>query len=283
MINKRKLWKTVLTSWFFTFLGMFNLFVSFVFLAFIAVRFRGPAAFVAILGPLVAFTLASFLFSEGLVNILFRAKKPHPVKHASFINAAKKLRKRSHMWIKPRLRILTLDVPNAMAYGCGLPGLSAIGVTQELFELLNDDELEAVVAHEFAHIKCRDVGILTLIAIITGGVEKIKNLLLGGQTPLGKGPFAYILGFAFWFLSRFVFGLMRCSIAQERELAADALGSSYVGSPEPLISALTKLQSSRIDNPEKEKHMFDDLMVSHPGTEERIDSLISLGGNVNEY
>lgn len=272
----------MLTSWFYTSLGMLNLFIAFAFLAFIAVKFRGPAAFVAVLGPLVAFTLASFFFSEVVVNLIFRAKRPDPVMHAAFVGAAQNLRKKSRMWIMPRLRILTLDVPNAMAYGCGLPGLCAVGVTQALLDLLTEEELEAVLAHEFAHIKCKDVGILTLIAIITGGVEKVKTMLLRGQTPLGKGPFAYLFGFGFWILSKFVFGLMRSCITQERELAADALGSSYVGSPEPLASALTKLHQSRADEPEKEKHMFDDLFVSHPGEEERIESLTSLRGNVNE-
>lgn len=277
MISRSKLWKTVLTSWGFTLMGVFNIVVLCVIASFLAMRVIGPESFVIILMPALAFTVLVSLSGEVIVNIIFRARTPHPVRDKRFIDAVASVRRKSRMWVRPRTYILNLgDKPNAMAYGPGLPFLSAMGASRALIDMLDDEELEGVVAHEFAHIKCRDTGILAVISLLLGLIDKMRGALRARNTVLTQAWPALVIGWIIYGIGKVALYISRFSISQERELAADALGASYIGDPRPLIRGLTKLHEWSRSQGEEEKlvrPMFEDLMVSHPGLEERIASL----------
>lgn len=275
-MDKKSLRRVLFKSWYFTTLSLLSMAVIAIFMGFLASRFLGPAVFINVSAVLVVTSVLMFIVSEPLVNLMMRSKVATKEDHPHFVEAAEKLFRHKRMWLWPRLYILqNLNVPNAMAFGFGFFGQCGIGITKELYELLEPDELEAVVAHELAHVRCKDVGLLTVVGILVGGTEKTRKMLLGGKTALGKGPVALFLAALFWFVSKVVFGFLRSALSQERELAADALGASYIGSPEPLCRALKKLAST---SKRSADHSLSDLMVSHPGIEERIDSLQSLKG-----
>ena len=288
MIDRWKLRKTVATSWFFTLMGLSSLMIGCIVCSVVSIRFIGPGLFLEIGIPLLGTTMMTFILSEALINLFYRAQKPDISKHKHkiFVDAVEKVRKASSMWIGPRTYILDLGgIPNAMAYGPGLPGLAAIGITESLLDLLSDTEIEAVVGHEMAHIKCKDVGALTFIMIMIACVDELKKLFLSGKSLLGKGPFAYILGYSLAAFSKIVMTLARCSVSQERELAADALGAYYVGSPDGLISGLRKLEQSarQVSHNRKnsDRSALEDLAISHPNMDERVQSLLELSANSN--
>lgn len=276
MIQRKRVWKAVLTSWGYTLLAFFEVAVATLVIGIISYRFVGPRGIIGIATTVGVTMMMSFLLSEVLITLIFRAKRATPGEYGNFIEVVRDICKRKRMWCTPRLYILALEVPNAMAFGWGIFGMSAIGITPKLYEILEKDELRGVIAHEIAHIRCRDTGIMTMIGVLIFGVERLRRVLLSGKTALGKGPFTYLFGLLLWTVEKFIFGFLRFAVSQERELAADALGASYVGTPEPLMSALRKLEKTTSVRAKKERTLLDDIMISHPAMNERFDALSRL-------
>jgi heat shock protein HtpX len=278
-IKRSKVYKRVALSWMHTLVSMFVLFVIMAFLIAVSLRFGGHRIVMGILAAGGIAALITFLISEVIVTMLMRAYKPDHKEFPHFINGVKELCKKKGMIIRPRLYILQMSVPNACAFGWGFIGMAAIGITKGLYDLLEPEEMKAVVAHELAHIKCRDVGLMTLLVIITGSAEQLAKLFTKGKTSLGRGPFAFIIGWFFWLIAKVMIPMGRSAISQERELTADALGALYMGSPDALITALRKLEKS-IDK-KREPSVIEHLFISHPGMDERIENLKQLteGGN----
>ncbi len=277
-IDKWKLWKTLLMSWFFTFIGFFNIVILLFAAALIALRFAGPAGAVGIIMPSMAMMILIFLTGEIIVNLIFGAERPHPERDARFLASMKRVKKKTRMWVMPRAWIVPIGQPNAMAYGPGIPFFCAVGVSRELIEMLNDDELDGVIAHEFAHIKCRDTGILAVISFILNVMQKFRGLLTNKRALVSQTWITWLAGWVIYWIGRLAFAVSQFSISQEREIAADALSAYYNDDARPLISALRKLhQYGRTNKPEGgDEPFFKDLMVAHPGMEERIESLDSL-------
>ena len=271
-IDKSKIWKGVFTSWFWTLFAIITLKIVVFVLFFFLLRVLSPRVVVAAFISMSTISLAVFLCAEVIINIIMRAKSPDEVEHKKFIEIAKRMKERSGMWFMPRLYVLNIPIPNAMAYGWGFFGQYAVGITQELYDLLNEKELEGVVAHEFAHIKCKDVGVMSIIGLLTGGFSKISDLLLKGGTPLEKGPAAIVLGYFLKYTNKYVFGILRSAISQEREYTADALASLYTENPQGLINALSKLSARHSG---ERMTILDELMISHPKMEHRLDALRS--------
>jgi heat shock protein HtpX len=242
------------------------------------------------------------------------AEPVDPAKYPHFVTAMQKLKKRRGvlfglpLMFQPRMRILPMRVPNAMAYGSGILGQCCIAITPKLYQMLTPEELEAVVAHEYGHIRSLDIGLMTVVGLMAGLVERMR-VIVWTQLNIGITALLAVPAVLLWLVSKLAFGVLRMAISQEREYAADALSAWYVGSPEPLITALRKLgdyqdtrrsrqkaaeQEKRSKQPEgekdeKEKSVLDtvlppqrgetilkDLMISHPSMEKRIRSLESL-------
>lgn len=278
MIDKAKLWRTILASWGFTLLGFFNLIFLALFASLLMMRVMGPEAFLVILMPTLAFMVLMFLGGEIVVNLMFRAKVPHPIDDKRFIEAADRIFKKAGVWVRPRIYVINLgDKPNAMAYGPGLPFLSAIGVTRPLIEMMDDDELETIIGHELGHVRCRDTGLLAIVGLLISLVDKLRHALHARNSAVTQSSVAFALGWIIYGIARAMTYISRFAISQEREYAADALGAYYHGDARPLMSALNKLHawSKKESDQEKEaaRPLFEDLMVSHPGLEQRVTSL----------
>ena len=145
-----------------------------------------------------------------------------------------------------------------------------MAITREM----DDDELEAVIAHEMAHIRHKDVGLLTVVSILTGLCKGLAN-----QLRLVRTPAATLLSLVLNILNRLIFPVGVSTIQCEREYSADALGAFYMGKTEPLKTALQKLSAALEPLREKQQsplqEMIKPLTPSHPGMEKRFDALDS--------
>jgi heat shock protein HtpX len=203
----------------------------------------------------------------------------------------------------PKLRILETDAPNAFASGTR-PEQYTITVTRGLLDLLNDRELEAVLAHELTHIRNGDVRTMMIAVLVVGVLSFVGEMVyrsLGNGSAIvssnrgrsgkngGGGRLAAILVAAAlivvaWLLSV----VIRFSLSRRREYLADAGAVELTHNADAMISALTKIKGKGelegvpsavmelcLDNP---RSGFSDLFATHPSIEERIDALTRYAG-----
>jgi heat shock protein HtpX len=144
----------------------------------------------------------------------------------------------------PKLYLVPEAAPNAFATGRN-PRHASVAVTEGLLQLMNDDELEGVIAHELSHVRNYDILISSIAATIAGAITYLArmgywaNLFGGGRDDDREGGgFAGIL---MLILAPFAAFLLQLGISRQREYSADATGARMVGQPYGLISALQKL------------------------------------------
>jgi heat shock protein HtpX len=163
---------------------------------------------------------------------------------------------------KPRIWIVPDDDPNAFATGRDAASAS-IAVTEGLLKRLSRDELQAVVAHEMAHVRNLDVRLMTLLAGMVGAIALMSDGLgrsLGrggirrgsgaaGQRGSGKGPGSLaLIILVLWLLTLviapIVSRLLAMAVSRKREYLADATGAQLTRNPMALASALEKLEGA---------------------------------------
>jgi len=205
---------------------------------------------------------------------------------------------------KPRtVAIMDIEAPNAFATGRS-PKHATVAVTTGLLNRLNDDELEGVIGHELAHIKNRDVMVMTwasLIVVVAGFLMQALFWMslfggFGGHRREGNGGQAMAMMMAVYIgvmVIYFVSQLLISTLSRYRELAADREGAIMTGSPSNLASALNKISGQLAQIPEKDLRQVEhanaffiipalqgnaiaSLMSSHPRTEVRIERLIEM-------
>ena len=196
----------------------------------------------------------------------------------------------------PKLYVVPEAAPNAFATGRN-PRHASVAVTEGLLNLMNDDELEGVIAHELSHVRNYDILTTSIAATIAGAITYLASMgkwamIFGGwggrddDREGGGGALAAIL---MVFLAPFAAILLQLGISRQREYSADASGARMVGQPYGLISALQKLgaYNQRIPttalSPSTSalcivKPMFggglaSSLFSTHPPLEERIAAL----------
>ncbi|MFA5003372.1 MAG: M48 family metalloprotease, partial [Methanolinea sp.] len=143
---------------------------------------------------------------------------------------------------RPRLAIVDKNIPNAFATGRNQKN-SVIAVTTGLRNMLNQEELEAVIAHELSHVRNRDVMVITLASFISTAAFLIfRSFLLSGQSTSGRGRqnlwfIVPILAALVWVISY----LLIKALSRYREFAADMGSAILTGQPSNLASALMKI------------------------------------------
>ena len=184
----------------------------------------------------------------------------------------------------PRVYICPHDAPNAFATGRS-PAKGAVAVTQGLLRLMDEREIEGVVAHELAHIKNRDTAISAMAATIAGVLAFLAQwfFFIGGRRE--GNP---LMAFGVVILAAVGAAIIKAMISRSREFIADADGARIAGTTEGLSSALAKLDaySKRIPlvqpNPAQNNlfiiepfcgRTLTSLFASHPPTEKRLESL----------
>jgi heat shock protein HtpX len=240
----------------------------------------------------LVFVGGSYWFSDTLAIKAARAK---PVTRDELPNVyaiVEDLTRRSDMPM-PKLYVSPEMQPNAFATGRS-PNHAAVCVTQGILQVLDDDELRGVLAHELSHVKNRDILITSVAAAVALGITFVARMAVwgaifgGGNDRDGGNAFSAI---AMMILAPIAAYMMQMALSRGREFQADESGAHLLHDGEPLARALEKIEAyvkqrpmdinpaqaqAYIVNPlTGRKFEFAGLWSSHPPTAERIQRLRS--------
>ena len=236
----------------------------------------------------------SYWFSDRIVLKMYRGREVSPAEAPRFHAIVDRLIVRADL-PKPKLYLLPGDSPNAFATGRN-PKHAAVAATEGVLNLMTDEELEGVIAHELGHVKNRDILISTVAATIAGAITFLATMarwgaLFGGygsNDDRGRGGGNAITLLLTAILAPIAAMVVQMAISRSREFAADATGAQIAGQPYGLAKALEKLDaySKRLPMPATQAtaHMFIvapftgsalmNLFSTHPPIEERIRRLL---------
>jgi heat shock protein HtpX len=143
----------------------------------------------------------------------------------------------------PKIYVIPTDSPNAFATGRN-PQHASVAVTQGILNLLNDEELEGVLAHELGHVSNRDILISSIAATLAGAITYLSRFAMffgGGDREERRGGGLEAL--AMMILGPLAALLIQMAVSRSREYQADASGAHLTGNPYALASALAKLDA----------------------------------------
>jgi heat shock protein HtpX len=254
--------------------------------------FKGAGAAIG-LGIGLLFVGGSYWFSDKIAIKAARAKPVTEAEAPWFYRIMRDLTTSANMPM-PKLFITPDQQPNAFATGRN-ERHAAVAVTQGITEVLNEDELRGVLAHELAHVRNRDILIGSVAAAIAMGITFIARMAMwgamfgvGGNDDEDGGGLGLLL---MAFLAPVAALLLQMAISRSREFEADRVGARLAGNGEPLARALEKLHATAkqvpmhvnpaqaqayIVNPFTGRQVhFAKLFMTHPPVEERIERLRS--------
>lgn len=230
---------------------------------------------------------AGYFFSDKIALAMYRAQ---PVSETENPEAYRRVepivRNLCHRMglPMPKLWLIPEDSPNAFATGRN-PSHASVAFTAGILRLMNDNEIEGVVAHELGHVLHRDILISSVAAMVAAAITMLARMAFwfGPRDRDNEGGGMWG-GLLMMILAPIAAMLIQMSISRSREYSADAASAKYVGSPYPLINGLEKLDtwSKRIpmDASPATAHMFIikpftgeammRLFSTHPSTEDRI-------------
>jgi heat shock protein HtpX len=251
-------------------------------------------------GMLVAFVIAlamnffSYWFSDKIVLKMYGAQPVDEAQAPQLHGMVRRLAQRAGIPV-PRIYVIPSDAPNAFATGRN-PQHAAVAVTEGIMRILDEEELEGVLAHELSHVANRDVLIATVAATLAGAITYLAHMaqwaaIFGGRghddEEGGSNPLVMML---FAMLAPIAAMLVQFAVSRAREFQADATGARLAGRPWPLAKALEKLEVAShmrpmaanpatahlfIVNPLTGRSLMR-LFSTHPSTEERIARLRSM-------
>jgi heat shock protein HtpX len=195
-------------------------------------------------GLAVLMNVAGYWFSDRLALKASRAQPVEPGTMPELEGMVQDLAQRAQVPV-PRLFLIPSEQPNAFATGRN-PQHAAVAVTQGLLQHLPPDQVKGVLAHEFAHIKNRDILVSSIAAMVAGAIAAIANvlqfsLLFGGDDE-DSGPLGLIGTLATIILAPLAATLIQLAVSRQREYLADATGAQLLGRGEPLANALETLE-----------------------------------------
>src|SRR5712692_5550560 len=243
-------------------------------------------------GMMIAFILAlamnfvSYWFSDKIVLAAYGAQPIDEAAAPRLYAIVHRLATRAGIPM-PRVYLIPSETPNAFASGRN-PQHAVVAVTEGIMRILDEEELEGVLAHELSHVKNRDVLISTVAATLAGAITYLAHMaqwaaMFGGRRDDDEGgsPFGAILMAV---LAPIAAMLVQMAVSRSREYQADATGARVAGKPWGLAKALEKLQMAQqvapmnanpatahlfIVNPLSGR-AFMNLFSTHPPIEDRI-------------
>ncbi len=257
-------------------------------------------------GVLIAFIIAavmnfmSYWFSDKIVLSMYGAREI-PREEAPWLHEMVEDLSRRAQIPKPRIYLVPMEQPNAFATGRG-PGHAAVAVTRGILEILDEDELRGVLAHEIAHIKNRDVLVASIAATIAGAISMIVNwlqwaLIFGwGRDEEDNNPLSIVGSILLIIVTPIIAAIIQMAISRSREYLADETGAYICGCPLSLAKALQKIHDyvtqvpARvnegtahlfIENPLKGEGLWE-LFSTHPSTEKRIARLLEIAKKMGQ-
>jgi heat shock protein HtpX len=285
-----------------------GLVVLYAILMIILIRLGVGLGFVVVLGAVMLF--CQYYFSDKIAMFSMHAKVVTPEQEPRLHAIVDRLCLLANME-KPKVGVAEIDIPNAFATGRS-PSHAVVCATRGIMARLNDEELEAVLAHELSHVAHRDVAVMT----IASGVGMLAGLLSrmamwgamlggggnsrGGNNNNGGGNIV-LLEMATMLISMVVYViafLLTMALSRYRELAADRSGAILIGKPSVLASALVhvtgdmgRIPRTDLRKAESMNSFFfapalsggsaASLFSTHPSLEKRLDALAKLEKELN--
>ena len=261
-------------------------------LVWVGAVFGGPR------GAMIAFIFAliingvSYWYSDKIVLKLYKAKEVPERQFYHLYNLVKEL-SRSGGLPMPKIYMVENSSPNAFATGRN-PEKAVVCVTRGLLELLDENELKGVLAHELAHVKNRDTLIMTVTAAIAGAIMMLAYAarwaaIFSGRDRRGSGNIISLLAVSI--IAPLAAIVVQLAISRSREYAADRQGAYIAKDPMGLAGALGRLSEAAKARPMKEAapqtaHLFivnpfrasfiTNLFSTHPPIAERVKRLRQL-------
>ena len=189
----------------------------------------------------------SYFFSDKIALAMYRAQPVTREQLPRAYSIVERLTQKIGLPM-PKLYVIPTDSPNAFATGRN-PQHASVAVTHGILNLLNDEELEGVLAHELGHVGNRDILISSVAATIGGAITYLAHIAQWGMIFGGYGSrddrdrgggFGAIL---MLILAPIAATLIQLAVSRSREYQADATGAHYTGNPYALASALAKLDA----------------------------------------
>jgi heat shock protein HtpX len=236
----------------------------------------------------VAMNFFSYFFSERMALAMYSAQPVNAEENAEVFHRVGPIvaRLAQRMGLPmPRLWVIAEDSPNAFATGRN-PSHASVAFTAGILRLMDDRELEGVIAHELGHVLHRDILISSVAATIAAAITVIARMAFwfGGPRRDDDRDGGVMGGLVMLIVAPIAAALIQMAISRTREFSADEASAKYTGTPYYLVNALGKLESwsKRIpmDASPATAHMFIikpftgqsimRLFSTHPSTEERI-------------
>ncbi len=247
------------------------------------------------------FNFIAYFYSDRLVLAMTGARIVSPRESPRIHRIVERVANRAGI-PKPRVAIIDSTAPNAFATGRG-PGKSVVAVTKGLLNLLDEEEIEAVIGHEVAHIKNRDVLIATIAATIAGAISYLAyigrwSLYFGGFSERRRSGESAAAALLAAILAPIAALIIQAAISRTREYLADEVGARITRKPLELASALKKITEARnvgltmnvnpatshlwIINPLR-PGALSELFSTHPPVEKRIERLKKIARELGYY
>ncbi|TME57779.1 MAG: protease HtpX [Chloroflexi bacterium] len=261
----------------------------------------GTGGMVIFLAFAVVMNGVAYWFSDRIALRAAQAKEVGPADAPMLHRLANRLAIQYHV-PKPRVYVSPDPSPNAFATGRS-PSFAAICVNEGLLRILDEEELYGVLAHEFAHVRNRDILTSSAVAVLAGAITLIANVAqwglmfggYGGRDDREQGAGGLIAGLLLIILAPIAAALIQLAVSRSREYEADHTGAEVSGDPMALASALRKLERGTQVVPSRTAqpafaHLYivnplsgqslSTLFSTHPPLEERIRRLEAMAAGI---
>jgi heat shock protein HtpX len=265
-----------------------------VFLVFLGDHFGGRNGMVLAFLLSVAFNFGTYFFSDKLALSIYRAQPATREELPRVYNIVERLAAKQGLPM-PKVYVIPSESPNAFATGRN-PKHASVAVTHGILNLLDDEELEGVLAHELGHVRNRDILTSSIAATLAGAITMVARMGYwaslfggyGGRDDRDRGG-GGLTGLLMLILAPIAATLIQLAISRSREYEADATGAKETGNPYALARALQKLDNSSRRIPLQASpataHLFivapllgsggfANLFSTHPPIKDRIQRLI---------
>ena len=230
-----------------TFKTAFLLTLMTLLLLFIGRAFGGQNGMMLALIFAAVMNFVSYFFSDKIALAMYRAQPVTREQLPRAYEIVERLTQKIGIPM-PKIYVIPTESPNAFATGRN-PSHASVAVTHGILGLLNDDELEGVLAHELGHVNNRDILISSVVATLAGAVTMLANMgkwamIFGGYGGRDRENRGGGLAALFMLIvAPIAATLIQLAVSRSREYQADATGAHFTGNPYALASALQKLDA----------------------------------------
>ena len=257
--------------------------------------YGGPNGLTLALGFAILMNGGAYFFSDKIALASSGAQPVSREEAPKLYDVVERLCGKANLPL-PKLYVIPEQAPNAFATGRN-PNHASVAVTVGLMELMNEDELEGVIAHELSHVRNYDILTTSVAATLAAAITFLAHvarwgMIFGGVRDDDDRRGGAISMLLMIFLAPLAAMLLQLMISRRREYAADESGARLVGHPYGLISALEKLgaynqripmaatpatSSLYIVKPHTPGEVFAGLFSTHPPLADRIETLRQMG------